>query len=135
MTVHKADARTRRVLLWTVLALCGLALGAAYALWMFSAQVGALLIDDPERAEVMLRTLHRVLIGLLVLQMVILGIYLFRRATQVCRLQQFPLPGSRTVFNQHVRYGESAIRMGRVGQVAALLLLILAVVAFWMVLL
>lgn len=131
MTIHKADSRERSRLLWVLLALLVLAVVGAYALWRFREQAMLLFAVSQEEGMAQTRTLIRGLTLLLAAQALALAWYLGRRASSVVRLQQFPLPGSRTVLNQQVRYGAEAVRLGRLGQIAAAMFALIGLVALW----
>lgn len=131
MTIHRGDSRERRLLLWVVIAAIALALAGAYALWVFRDQFMLLFAVSQTEGIGMARGVLRGLTLLLAAQALAIAWYLGRRATAVRRLQQFPLPGSRTVLNQRVRYGVEAVRLGRLGQIAAAMFALVGLVALW----
>lgn len=134
MTIHKADPGERVRLLWVLLAVVLLALLGAWGIWHFRQHFLGLFALSQEEGVDMARGVLRGLGLLLAAQALVLGWYLGRKATSVVRLQQFPLPGSRTLFNQQVRYGAGAVRLGRMGQLAAALFAVFGLAALWIAL-
>ncbi len=126
--ILRADPRLRR---WTIgmLILAGvLCVGALFA---FQGWMGATIGDVESLEDVVVRLRRWTALALTgsALCLAILALLAARKGRLACLTGQWPLPGARVIRDTPMRRGEPARRIGRLLQVTALVLLVLAVVA------
>lgn len=134
MSLHSADPRERRLLVWVIVVLLVLAVAGAYGLWWFRDAFVLMFSADQEQGISMAEGVVRGLSLLVAAQALALGWLLGRKAQAVRKARLFPLPGSRTVLNLRVREGAEAQRLGTLGLLAAGMFVLLGLGALWLTL-
>jgi hypothetical protein len=133
--ILEADARRRRLAL--LLAIMAALAGAALLVYLQYAlqQLAILSRSDPDLAMARVLMAVRLLAAALMVSVPALGAYLFRQGRRIRRAGQYPLPGVRVVRATPVVTGPGALVRGRLLQVLAVVLALIALLAGAMLLL